>query len=484
MTAQNFEKRPPVIVVLGHVDHGKTTLLSKIRESAMPKEPGKITQYTAAYEVEHHGKKLTFIDTPGHEAFSKMRSRGAKVADLAILVVAVDDGVQPQTKEAIKVLKETETPFVVALNKVDKEGIDINKVKSELTAEGVLLEGYGGNVSVQPISGKTGQGVPELLDLLLLAADLEDLTYNPQNPARGVILEVKLESRRGIVATGILKDGMLRVGDPIISGSASGKVKSLEDFLGKKIKEAIPSMPVLILGFESLPQVGAEFLAGTAASRIDTNIPRTTRIKDISEIRAPISDDSRVLNLILKADVTGSLEALVTVLENLPKPEKTVMKIIDQSVGEITDGDVQLAISAKAKIIGFKTSPSRAAANLAQIHKVRIITSEVVYELVKALEEEFKSLAKEVIRGDLEVLALFGKKGAKQQIVGGKVISGAIENNSILEIERGEKVLGQGKVLNLQQEKKDTAKVGAGNEGGLLVESEVGIKIGDHLIMR
>jgi len=526
MTKDVSQKRPPVIVVLGHVDHGKTTLLDYIRKTnSAAKEAGGITQSIGAYEITHQsrnnaeinaekrgkiqresafsqrssaegdfsagGRKITFIDTPGHEAFSKMRTRGARVADLAILVVAVDDGVQPQTKESIRILKETKIPFVLAINKIDKQGIDINKVKNELTAEGVLLEGYGGNVSHQAISGKTGEGVPELLDLLLLAADLEDLKFNPHASARGVILESKLDSRRGILATAIIKDGTLKVGEYITAGSASGKIKSLDNFLGKRIKEAMPASPVLISGFEALPQVGEEFVVSEKATPTITNDKRMTRIKDISEIRAPISDDSRIINLILKADVSGSLEALSQIIENLPRPESVALKVLIQSVGEITDGDVKSAIPADAIIIGFKVEPNKAAQNLAEAQRVTIITSEIVYELVKALEEEFKNLGREVVRGELEVLAVFdhrqggaSKKGVNQQIVGGKVLKGEMLNNSVLEIVRRGAVLGKGKVLNLQQNKKDTPRAEAGSECGLLVDADVMIKEGDHLILR
>ena len=539
------EGRPPVIVVLGHVDHGKTTLLDYIRKtnvaaraaseggeprpvagreagpprlahfrSVVESEAGGITQSIGAYEITHQSRnnaeinaeergkiqresafsqrssaegdfttgsrKITFIDTPGHEAFSKMRTRGAKIADLAILVVAADDGVKPQTKESINILQESKTPFVVAINKIDKQGVDINNVKNGLTAEGVLLEGYGGNVSVQPISAKTGQGVKELLDLLLLAADLEDLKFNPRNPARGVILESKLESRRGIVATAIVKDGTLKVGDSIVAGGAHGKIKSLENFLGKKIKEAIPSMPVLISGFLSLPEVGEEFFVGEAEAK-DANQMRMMR--KTTAIPEPKKGE-RIVNLILKADVSGSLEALSQIIQNLLRPEGVLLKILDQGVGEITDGDVKTAIPANAIIIGFKIKPTKAALNLAQAQRIKIITSDIIYELLKALELEFSNLGKTVIKGKLEILGVFGKKDAKQQIVGGRVLEGELINNSSVEIQRRESVLGTGKILNLQQAKKDVGKVPAGSECGLLVDTEVMIKAGDHLILR
>ena len=506
------EGRPPVIVVLGHVDHGKTTLLDYIRKTNVAaREAGGITQSIGAYEITHaphesrtdaetnaedrgkgqrssassqresapaEGRRMTFIDTPGHEAFSKMRSRGAQVADLAILVVAVDDGVQPQTKEAIKIIQEAKIPYVVAINKVDKEGVDVSRAKNELTAAGVLLEGYGGNISYQPISGKTGKGVPELLDLLLLAADLEEMPFDPKNPAQGVILESKLESRRGIVATGIVKDGTLRVGDQIHAGSAFGKVKGLENFLGHRVKEIVPSSPAVILGFESLPEVGEKFSVGEKPLGDKAGNQKTRK----PEIQ--IKEDELSANFILKADVSGTLEALKEVIKNMPKPDKIIMKIIDESVGDITDGDVKLAISSKASIIGFRVVPTRAAENLAQTHKIRIIISPIIYELLKAIDENFSRLDKTMVKGDLEILAIFGNKGSNQQVVGGKVIAGQILNNGNPEIERRGTVLGTGKILNLQKAKKDSPVLETGSEGGLLIDSGVAIKPGDHLIIR
>lgn len=481
------ERRPPVIVILGHVDHGKTTLLDYVRKSNVAgREAGGITQSIGAYEITHapresapaEGRKMTFIDTPGHEAFSRMRSRGAQVADLAILVVAADDGVQPQTKEAIRIIQEAKIPYVVAINKIDKEGVDINKTKNELTAEGVLLEGYGGNISYQPISAKTGKGVSELLDLLLLASDLEDLSFNSENPSTGVILESKLDSRRGIVAVGIVKDGTLKVGEAISAGTAGGKVKGLENFLGKRITHALPSSPVRISGFQELPEIGEDFFVGTPREK---SIEIKTK-NNISQF-ADIPEGKLAVNVILKADVFGSLEALSHLIKDIPKPEKIVLRIIDESVGDISDGDVQGAISSKASIIGFRAKPTKAAENLAEAQRIKIITSEIIYELVKALEEDFKNIDKTIVKGDLEILAVFGKKGTAQ-IVGGRVLSGEILNNANLEIVRRDAVLGNGKILNLQKGKKDIQIVEAGSETGILIESDVMIKEGDHLVMR
>ncbi|MDE2001411.1 MAG: GTP-binding protein, partial [Patescibacteria group bacterium] len=328
-------KRPPVVVVVGHVDHGKTSLLDYIRKTTVAaKEAGGITQSVGAYEIEYNNRKVTFIDTPGHEAFSKMRVRGAHVADVAILVVAADDGVKPQTKEALKALTDSQTPFVVALTKIDKSTADVEKAKGDLAANGVFLEGYGGNVSFQGVSSKTGEGIGELLDLILLTADVEDLSYNPDANASGMILEAKRDSKRGNTVTVILKDGTLRRGDMIATPSAKGKVKILENFLGESVAELKPSSPAVIMGFEELPAVGEAFAAGklpqeTLDAVVKKMSPRVTGSK---------AKDDQTVRVILKADSAGSLEALNDLLLQIPIMKDQRLEVIGQSVGEVTDG--------------------------------------------------------------------------------------------------------------------------------------------------
>ena len=486
----NTVARPPVVAVMGHIDHGKSTLLDYIRKTnVVDKETGGITQAISAYEVVHKDekgadKKITFLDTPGHEAFSKMRARGVNVADIAIVVVAIDDGVQPQTKEAIKIVQEAEIPYVVALNKIDKENIDINKVKNELTSSGVLLEGYGGSVSFQPVSAKSGQGVNELLDLVLLTAEVADITAHPEVLGQGVILEAWLDKRRGILASVLVKDGTLQQGIYIRAGGAVGKVKGLEDFTGKRITEAGPSTPVLIYGFELLPKVGDAFETNEKAfpsTPIEKNIP--TAKKPAAPIATAQKEERATLRLMLKADVAGSLEALEQVIMNIPKPNVLDIEIMDRAVGDISDGDVKFGDSYGAIIVGFKTGITKAAQTLAEAQRVRIVTSDIVYDLVKTLEEEFKRLDQGVVKGDLEILAVFGKKGGAQ-IVGGKVAVGVIPNRANIGIERKGNPVGVGKIVNLQSGKKDVVSLTGGLEGGLLLDTEVAIKVGDHLIVR
>lgn len=466
-------KRPPIVVIMGSVDHGKTTLLDYIRKTNIAaKEAGGITQSVGAYEITHQAsslERITFIDTPGHEAFSKMRERGTKAADIAVIVVAADDGVKPQTKETIKIAADSKTPFIVAINKVDKNNADVNKTKNDLLQAGVLLEGYGGDISYQEISAKTGQGVPELIDLILLAAEFEDLKYDPKNQARGFILESKLDSRRGTIASAIVTDGILKAGDNITAESAGGKIKILQSFFGKPIKEATPSSPVLIFGFTELPKAGETFAAGK-------NLEPLT--KKIAAKAAKAAAGKETLKVILVADVSGSMEALSSIIQNLPVKDKKI-EIINEAIGEATDGDVKLAISTDAMIVVFRTKITKAAENLARANNVRIIQSEIIYELTKTLEESL--IAEAGPSGKLEILAVFGKKGGKL-IIGGKVTEGEIKNNSVLEIERKKEIIDKGRIINLQQNKNDVQRIEAGNQCGMLFDSKAEIRVGDILI--
>ena len=492
-------KRPPVVVVVGHVDHGKTSLLDYIRKTnVVAKEAGGITQSVGAYEIVYHpksseilrdaqddsasgGRRITFIDTPGHEAFSKMRVRGAHIADVGILVVAGDEGVKPQTKEALKALLDSKTPFVVAITKVDKPNVDLDRVKNDLTANNVLLEGYGGNISYQGVSSKTGEGVNELLDLILLTADLEELEYNPEAVASGTILEAKLDTRRGNTVTVILTGGQLKKGDLIATATAKGKVKNLEDFLGKSVDRLLPSSPAVILGFESLPEVGEEFVAGKLSeedlAKVNKLVTRKLGTSDTT------NKESQTIRIILKADVSGSLEALHDLLKKVPIKENQTLDIIGQSVGEITDGDVKDAVATTAMILGFRVKLNKAAENLARTHEVTVLTNDIIYKLVEEIEKLFLEMGKSKYNGELEILAAFSAKGSKQTI-GGKVNRGQVRIKSWLDIQRADEVVGKGKVVNLQQQKRDVNAVDAGNECGLIFESDTKVEVGDKLLSK
>jgi translation initiation factor IF-2 len=413
-----------------------------------------------------------------------MRARGAHAADLAILVVAADEGMKPQTQESIKILNETKTPFIVAITKVDKPGADVDKVKNALAAAGVLLEGYGGHVSYEPISSKTGQGVNELLDFLILAAEVEQLTYDPLLPAEGIVLETCLSSQRGCETTVLVLNGTLRFGDEIATASARGKVKILENFLGKPEKALEPSAPAIIVGFENLPQVGEAFTVGPRSAVDAAATPR--------EARPQTADAAKdALRLIVKAGDAGSLEAITQILGAL-SPEKPV-NIVSASVGDVVDNDVKLATSTGSSIIAFGNRVGKSAKNLAESQNIRIVASNIIYELVRAVEEFIASDAT-AAAGTLEVLAVFSQTKSERQIVGGRVAEGAFKNRTPFEIERlsdgaegGEPrrtIVGRGRVLNLQEQKKDVAQVEAGKEAGVLVSADVAIVVGDKLIIR
>ncbi len=493
------EKRSPIVVVMGHVDHGKTSLLDFIRKTSVAsREAGGITQSIGAYEIDvmqtntnltqanaeknskkstlsqykSADRKITFVDTPGHEAFSKMRSRGANVADLAILVVAADDGVKPQTKESIEILQKTKTPFVVAINKIDKNNANLEGAKNDLMQNGVYLEGYGGNVSYQPISAKTGEGVKELLDLVLLAAEMENLEADFSKNAKGVIIEAKMDSRRGITASALVKDGTLKTGDEIRTASSFGKIKILEDFAGQRVTELKPSSPALILGFEKLPEIGEEFFTG----KTEVGDPIRTAPQKYEERPVLEKKDSKI-RVIIKADVSGSLEAIYEILKAIQGVE-----ILDKSVGDITDGDVKAAIAGDATILSFRTKIAKSAENLAKANTVRIFSSGIIYELVKEVEDRIKKASGREPASILEILAIFGEKKGKRQIVGGKVISGIIKNYSEVEIRRGDQILGTGKIISLQKQKSDATQVGEGEECGMLIESDADVLIGDKIL--
>lgn len=508
---ENLKSRPPIVVVVGHVDHGKTTLLDYIRKTTIAaREAGGITQAVGAYEIEVRpkdepksreseasrgiprqmprddfapvGRKITFIDTPGHEAFSKMRARGAEVADLAILVVAADEGVKPQTKEAIDTLNAAKTPFIVAINKIDKTGGDIERAANELASTGVYLEGRGGQVSFHGISAKTGEGVPELLDLVLLATDVENLTYDATAPASGYVLEVRHDSRRGTETAVIVKNGTLKKGSEVYTKTAKGKVKILENFLGNVVEELSPSAPALIIGFEEPPQVGEEFSAVPVAGNGERAItPRKT-------VKSAGGNGAQPLNLILKAEDAGSLEALAAVIKSLTKDDKP-LNIIEEGVGDITDGDVKSAIATGATVVGFKNKADKAAKNLAQAQEVKIITSDIVYDLVKSVEEFLATLGKPATLGEFEVLAVFNQAKLSKQLIGGRVVSGIIRNKAAFEIAdttggATEKTAPTGRILSMREKKTELTQAEQGKEVGLFVNFSSPIKVGDKLIVR
>jgi translation initiation factor IF-2 len=487
--------RPPIVVVMGHVDHGKTTLLDYIRKANIAaREAGGITQATAAYEIARGDRKITFIDTPGHEAFIAMRARGAQIADLAILVIAADEGVKPQTKEAIKIIEEAKTPFIVAINKVDKTGGNLDKARNDLMAAGVLLEGYGGQISYCAVSAKTGEGVDGLLDLILLAADVEDLTYDASVPASGFVLEAKRDPKRGIEATVIIKNGTLSRGDAVHTRTASGKVKILEDFLGKAASELEPSAPAILIGFEKIPKVGEEFAVGELASMqgvvqgaAGSGLASAASDPASKAANQIAKSKPNTLNLILKAGDAGSLEALSVVLRGIDQKGGKEINIVEEGVGDITDGDIRHAIATKATIIGFKNRMEKGARVLADAQTVTVITSEIVYDLATAVEEYFSGARGPAAAGEIEVLALFNQEKSQKQLVGGRVTNGTFRPKTSFDIVRGvvgSAPVGHGKVLSLRENKSEIFQAEKGKEIGVLLDAQALIQVGDKLVIR
>jgi len=480
---ENLINRPPVVVVLGHIDSGKTSLLDQIRKTTVAeKESGGITQHIGAYQIEKDGKKITFIDTPGHEAFSQMRSRGAKTADIAILVIDSAKGVQVQTKEAIDHIKKSQVLPIIALNKMDRPEADPAKAKGQLEKQEMLVESLGGKIPSINVSAKTGQGIEDLLELILLMAEMENLKADISKPAEGVVIESHLDNKRGPIATLILKEGILEPGDIIATFSTFGKIKSLEDFKGKQVSQALPSDPVVVLGLEQAPRVGEKFQLFNNLEQAKTHIKSPERK---AEAMAEIKPEQKVLNLILKSDVLGSIEAIEEVLKQLPQ-EKIILRILKSDVGQINENDVQLAKSSKAIVIGFRIKPNSTAKKLAEKEKVRIMNFEIIYDLVEEIRKYMeKILEPEVVRtdlGKLKVLVGFWSE-KKRQIVGGRMIEGEIKKGATIEVTRDEEVIDQGRMINLQKNKKDIEKASKGEEVGILYEGEKKIEKGDVLII-
>ena len=479
----NIVARPPIVVVMGHVDHGKSSLLEAIKGLKITaKESGGITQHIGAYEVEHQGKKITFLDTPGHEAFSAMRSRGAKVADIAILVIDAEESVKPQTKEAILHIQKSGIPMIVAINKIDKPGANPEKVKRDLIQSDVLVESLGGKIPQVLTSAKEKKGLNELLEIILLVAEMEDLKGDIAKTAEGVVVESYMDSQRGPIATVLLRDGILRKGDIIAAFPALGKVKSLEDFQGVSREEGLPSMPCVISGFEKVPQIGEKFEVYPDVESAKKHLERKEkRLEGFDMTR--IEKDKRVLNLVLKADVQGSLEAIQEVLKGLPQ-EKVALRILKGEAGEIQEGDVTLAKDGKAKIIGFRVKTNVNAQKLAERENVSITTFDVIYHLaqgVRVLME--RRAAPEKVRtdlGKLKVSVLF-LTDKNRQIVGGKIIEGEIKKGTQIEVLREGEVVGRGRPINLQKNKKDIDRAVKGDEAGVLYEGDVKIEQGDVL---
>ena len=485
--------RPPVVVVLGHVDHGKSSLLEAIRDFKITnKESGGITQHIGAYEIEEKGKKITFIDTPGHEAFSAMRARGAQVADIALLVVDAAQSVQPQTKEALTAIKMAEIPMIIVLNKMDMPTADPEKVKRELSKLNIIVESMGGDIPSIKVSAKEKTGIEELLEMILLVADMRELKSEIGVPSEGLIIESYMDSFKGPIATVIVKKGILRKKDIIATDLALAKIKSLQDFQGRDIQEAHPSQPAIILGFEKVPAVGEKFKNYKTVEEAQEKLKKEEPKRELSPTVLGGDSDKKILNIILKGDVFGSLEAIEGVLKNLPQ-DKVVLRILKSEVGDINETDAKTADMSKAIIIGFRVKIGPAVLQLLKKDilntrpdkKIKIKTFDIIYELIQEVRQGMeRSLDSEVVYKELgrikTLLVFWGEKN--RQIVGGKIIDGEFKKGLNLNILRDEEKVGAGRIINLQRDKKDVEKLKKGDEAGILFEGNVKIEKGDILV--
>lgn len=486
---EDLQLRPPIVVVLGHVDHGKTTLLDTIRKtSVVNKESGGITQHIGAYQVTSSEQVITFIDTPGHEAFSQMRSRGVKVADVAILVIAAEEGIKPQTKEVISYIKKEKIPVIVALNKIDKPQANPEKVVGELEKEGLVVEERGGQVPVVKISAKESTGIDDLLEMIILLTEMEELKADTKKSATGAVIESYLNSKRGPTTTFLVLEGALKVGQWVVCGNIYGKIRILEDFQGNTIKEAGPSTPAVVIGLNQTSVVGEKFSIVESEEVAKSSIVKAKT--DLStEIREIETEDlsGKQLNLILKADVHGSLEAIKDSLAKMDL-EGIGLNILKSEAGEISESDVKTAYPANALIMGFRVKTPTDILNLAKRSGVRIRNYEVIYELFEGIKKEAaKLLEPEVTRedlGKLKILAVFRREKSRM-IVGGKVIDGKIVNKVSVDVirqtEEGDKKIASGKIVQLQHNKKDMPEVEKGREAGILYEGKPVIEEGDIL---
>jgi translation initiation factor IF-2 len=496
---EDLEPRPPVVTIMGHVDHGKTTLLDAIRQSAVVEtEAGGITQHIGAYQVDHDGRRVTFLDTPGHEAFTALRARGAKVTDIAVLVVAADDGVKPQTLESISHARAAEVPIVVAVNKIDRQDADPQRVRQELVSHELQPEEWGGTTQFADVSAKNGQGLEDLVDKILLVADAElELEANPKAEASGPIIESRLDVGRGPVATMLVTRGTLRVGDAIVAGDAWGKVRALQDYRGEKVKEAAPGTPVEILGFDKPPAAGehsrvvenerqARHLAGLRGQRLRAEQLARTAKKGVSleELFTQMEAGAlRELTLVVKGDVQGSIEAVLGELAKIDHPEVGV-NVIHTGIGAIAESDVMLASASNAVVIGFNVRPNADARALAEREGVDIRTYRVIYQLTDDIRNALIGMLapeeREEVLGEAEVRALF-RASRLGVIAGCYVTRGVIRRNAQIRVVREGTVVYETTIASLRRFKDDVREVQEGFECGILLEGFNDVKEGDVL---
>ena len=486
----SIKPRPPVIAVVGHIDHGKTSLIDNIRKSSIiAGESGGITQHIGAYQIEikkdKKKRKITILDTPGHEAFVAMREHGARIADIAILIVAADEGVMPQTREAFNHTKLTGVPIIVAITKIDKPAADIEKVKNQLSDLGLVAEDWGGTTIVAPVSSKTSKGIKELIDMILLVSDMEKIKASYSGQAQGVVIESHLNAQKGPVASILVQSGILKATNAIIAGEVLGKIRMMDDSFGKKVEEAKPSDPVRIYGLNSVPNFGDRvysFSNEKEAKNYLANIKKKESVKSlVKTISGQNLQAGQKLNVIIKADVSGSLKAIIDAIKNI-KAEEGEINIISAGVGSISESDIITAEASNAVIFGFRVLPTSGTKESAIQKKIKIYPYQVIYDLIdqakKLLIEEIGLIALKSEIGRAKVLAIF-RKDKTIKIIGVKVFEGKIVDNSQVEIFRNDELLGHGKITSLKIQQQNVKEVNPENECGLAIETDADIEKDD-----
>ncbi len=477
---QNLITRPPVVVILGHVDHGKSSLLEAIKDLKITEhESGGITQHMGAYAVSHEEKSITFIDTPGHEAFSAMRSRGTEVADIGILVVAADESVKEQTKEAISHLKESGMPFLVAINKMDKQSAEPEKIKQDLSKEGIFLESYGGKIPSVNISAIKKSGINDLLEMVLLLAEMEGMKGNPNLPAEGVVIETHLDSQRGAIVTLLVKSGTLKKGDIIATRSSFGKLRVMEGFLGEELEEAGISTPVQVVGLKGSPRTGDEFFVCSSVGEAKKIASQGVERKSFVD-----KEEKSNLNVIIKADVVGLVEAIESSLEKIPQ-EEIGIRIVSSGIGSVNETDIELAKATGSKIFAFRVKKDRSAEKMSIKEGVEVKEFNVIYELIEEVKKEAEELLEpEVVRneqGQAKVLAVF-REQKDRQVLGGEIIKGEARKGFLVEVWREKEKVAEGKIIGLKKEEKDIEKISGKEEFGMLFEGNGKAKEKDILL--
>ncbi len=489
----NLAPRPPVVTILGHVDHGKTTLLDRIRSSNVTAgEAGGITQHIGAYQIERESERITFLDTPGHEAFTAMRARGAQVTDIAVIVVAADDGIMPQTVEAIDHARAAEVPLVVAINKVDSPRADQERVKRQLAENDLLIEEWGGEVVAVPVSALTGEGIDELLDNLSVVAEVAELKANPVRPARGVVVEAQVDRSRGPIATLLVQTGTLKLGDTLVAGEVFGRVRAMRDDRGNPVKEAGPAVPVEVMGLGGLPQAGdiAEVAENDRTARSSAEKQRQSREEKrrsgvtLAEVHSMMeSGEAQSLDLIVKTDVQGSIDAVRSALQALSTGE-TKVNIIHAQAGTISENDILLAAASNAIIVGFNVKPETGAQTLAAHEDVEIRSYDIIYNLVDDIDKALSGLlapeTRDVVEGVATVRAIFGV-GGRRLAAGFYVNQGRISRSGTIHIFRGGNKLFEGGVASLRHFRDDVREVATGLEGGLVLDGFSDFQEGDTI---